>query len=97
MPVKIRLARFGAKKKPFYRIVATDSRFPRDGRFLEILGTYDPRNKASGLNLNLEAIQGWLTKGAEVTETVRKLIRHSNRSAPAGEQNAGAPGRSPSA
>ena len=97
MPVKIRLARYGAKKKPFYRIVATDSRFPRDGRFLEILGTYDPRNKTSGLNLNLEAIQGWLTKGAETTETVRKLIMNSSRSAPAGEENASASGRSPSA
>ena len=97
MPVKIRLARFGAKKKPFYRIVATDSRSPRDGRFLEILGTYDPRNKAGGLNLDLEAIQGWLTKGAEVTETVRKLIRHSSRSTPAAEQNPSASGRSPSA
>ncbi len=85
MPVKIRLARYGAKKKPFYRIVATDSRFPRDGRFLDILGTYDPRDKTTGLNLNMEAIQGWLTKGAEATETVRKLIRHSNRSAPAKE------------
>ena len=97
MPVKIRLARFGAKKKPFYRIVATDSRSPRDGRFLEILGTYDPRNKAGGLNLDLEAIQGWLTKGAEVTETVRKLIRHSSRSTPAAERNPSASGRSPSA
>ena len=85
MPVKIRLARHGAKKKPFYRIVATDSRSPRDGRFVEVLGTYDPRNKTRGLNLNMQAIQGWITRGAQVTETVQKLIRHSNRSAPAEE------------
>ena len=81
MAVTIRLARYGAKKKPFYRVVATDSRFPRDGRFLEVLGTYDPRNKATGLNLNTEAIKGWISRGAEVSDTVRKLIKHASRSA----------------
>lgn len=81
MPVKIRLARYGAKKKPFYRVVVTDSRFPRDGRFLEVVGTYDPRNKASGLNLKVEAIREWITRGAEVSDTVRKLLRNSVRSA----------------
>jgi len=80
MSVTIRLARCGAKKKPFYRVVAADSRFPRDGRFLEVLGTYDPRNKLTGLNLNLEAIQGWISRGAEVSNTVSKLIRHSGPS-----------------
>jgi small subunit ribosomal protein S16 len=77
MAVKIRLARYGAKKKPFYRVVAADSRFPRDGRFLEVLGTYDPRNKAGGLNLDLTGIQGWIAKGAEVSDTVRKIMRRS--------------------
>ncbi len=86
MAVKIRLARFGAKKKPFYRIVAADSRDPRDGRFLEILGTYDPRNKSDGLNLKLDSIKGWISKGAEVSDTVKKLIRHSTRAAGAEEQ-----------
>jgi len=77
MPVKIRLARYGAKKKPFYRVVVTDSRFPRDGRFLEVVGTYDPRNKATGLNLKVQAIQEWITRGAEPSDTVRKLLRNS--------------------
>lgn len=79
MPVKIRLARYGAKKKPFYRVVVTDSRFPRDGRFLEVVGTYDPRNKATGLNLKVQAIQEWITRGAEPSDTVRKLLRNSAR------------------
>jgi small subunit ribosomal protein S16 len=77
MAVKIRLARFGAKKKPFYRVVAADSRSPRDGRFLEVLGTYDPRDKSAGLNLDLTSIQGWISKGAEVSDTVRKIMRRA--------------------
>jgi small subunit ribosomal protein S16 len=83
MAVKIRLARHGAKKKPFYRVVATDSRFPRDGRFLEVLGTYDPRNKETGLNLKTQAIQKWISRGAQVSDTVRKLMRHVDRAAEA--------------
>jgi small subunit ribosomal protein S16 len=79
MSVKIRLARYGAKKKPFYRVVASDSRFARDGRFLEILGTYDPRNKLNGLNLNLEKIRDWTSRGAEFTTTVDKLVKLSER------------------
>ncbi|MCX5863230.1 MAG: 30S ribosomal protein S16 [Desulfomonile sp.] len=77
MSVRIRLARYGAKKKPFYRVVAADSRFARDGRFLEVLGTYDPRNKLSGLNLNLDKIRAWDLRGAEFTTTVKKLIKQS--------------------
>jgi small subunit ribosomal protein S16 len=79
MSVKIRLARYGAKKKPFYRVVAADSRFARDGRFLEILGTYDPRNKLRGLNLNLGKIRDWASRGAEFTATVDKLVRLSEQ------------------
>jgi small subunit ribosomal protein S16 len=75
MAVKIRLARYGAKKKPFYRVVAADSSFPRDGRFLEVLGTYDPRDKTSGTKLDYTSIQGWISKGAEVSDTVRKIMR----------------------
>ncbi len=85
MAVKIRLARHGAKKKPFYRIVAADSSSPRDGRFLEILGTYDPRNKISGLNLNVESVRKWVSNGAEMTSTVRKLMRLSPKPAPVDE------------
>jgi small subunit ribosomal protein S16 len=81
MAVKIRLARFGSKKKPFYRVVAAESSYPRDGRFLEILGTYDPRNKNTGLNLNIEGLKGWMSKGAQVSTTVQKLMRHSNQGA----------------
>ncbi len=81
MAVKIRLARYGAKKKPFYRVVAADSRFPRDGRFLEVLGTYDPRDKSRGLNLDLTGLQGWISRGAVVSDTVRKIMRHANAQA----------------
>ncbi|HTY26315.1 MAG TPA: 30S ribosomal protein S16 [Desulfomonilaceae bacterium] len=82
MAVKIRLSRYGAKKKPFYRVIAADSRYPRDGRFLEVLGTYDPRNKSAGINLNLEAIHSWVSRGAEVSDSVRRIMR---RSTPAAE------------
>ncbi len=81
MAVTIRLARHGAKKKPFYRIVATPSKSPRDGRFLEVLGTYDPRNKATGLNLNLEGLNSWLSKGAEASDTVRRLMKRAKQQA----------------
>lgn len=77
MAVMIRLSRYGAKKKPFYRVVAADSACRRDGRFLDVLGTYDPRNKADGINLKLDEINQWISKGAEVTDTVRKIMRHS--------------------
>lgn len=79
MAVRIRLARFGAKKKPFYRIVAADSRCARDGRFLEVLGTYDPRNKGTGINVDLEKIRAWTSRGAEVTDTVSRLVKQSGR------------------
>ncbi|MBE0416486.1 MAG: 30S ribosomal protein S16 [Coriobacteriia bacterium] len=73
MTVKIRLARAGAKKVPFYRIVAADSRSPRDGRFIEILGRYNPRVEPSFIELDLERADAWLDKGAQMTETVAKL------------------------
>ena len=72
MAVKIRLARAGAKKSPFYRIVAADSRMKRDGRYLERLGTYDPANKE--VNIKKDNIQKWLSTGAIATETVAKLL-----------------------
>ena len=75
MAVKIRLSRHGSKKKPFYRIVASDSIYPRDGRFIETLGTYDPRNKVNGLKLKKEAIEEWIKKGAQLTDTVKKLMK----------------------
>ena len=75
MSVKIRLARFGAKKKPFYRVVAADSSFPRDGRFIERLGTYDPRKDPPEINLNGDKIVEWIKKGAQPTETVKQLLK----------------------
>lgn len=77
MPVKIRLTRQGAHKSPFYRVVAADVRMPRDGRFLEILGTYDPRKDPAEINLDEEKVAAWLGKGAIPTDTVRQLIKKS--------------------
>ncbi len=74
MAVKIRLARAGAKKAPFYRVVVADSRAPRDGRFIEILGRYNPRTEPSAIELDIEKIDAWLAKGAEPSDTVAKLI-----------------------
>lgn len=74
MAVKIRLARAGAKKAPFYRIVAADTRMPRDGRFIEILGRYNPRTDPSTIELDVEKTQAWIDKGAQMTETAAKLF-----------------------
>ena len=72
--VKIRLMRTGANKKPFYRIVAADSRAPRDGKFLEILGYYDPRKKPHILEVKTDRVKDWIEHGAQLTERVEKLI-----------------------
>jgi len=74
LAVKIRLARAGAKKAPFYRVVAADGRAPRDGRFLEILGRYNPRTEPSFVELDLEKVDAWVAKGAQPTEAAGKLI-----------------------
>lgn len=73
--VKIRLARHGTKKRPFYRIVAASSEAPRNGRFLEILGTYDPRSEKNPVVLKSDRIQHWLQCGAQPTETVSQLLK----------------------
>ena len=75
MAVKLRMTRMGAKKRPFYRIVAADSRSPRDGRFIEELGTYDPNQDPSVFNLKEESVKKWLANGAQPTETVGKLLK----------------------
>lgn len=72
--VKLRLKRIGAKKRPFYRIVAADSRAPRDGKFLETVGTYDPRQQPSEVTLKEDRIRYWLDNGAQPTETVRGIL-----------------------
>jgi small subunit ribosomal protein S16 len=74
LAVKIRLARAGAKKAPFYRVVAADARAPRDGRFIEILGRYNPRTQPSTVELDLVKVDAWLAKGATPTEAAGKLI-----------------------
>ena len=73
MAVKLRLKRMGAKKSPFYRIVAADSRMPRDGRFIEQLGTYDPRQNPAKVSLKKEEILKWLGNGAQPSDTVKNL------------------------
>lgn len=75
MPVKIRLARHGAKKRPFYRIVVADSEAPRDGRFLETVGTYNPLQDPAEVTIKSERVQYWIDKGAIPTDTVKSLIR----------------------
>jgi small subunit ribosomal protein S16 len=77
MAVKIRLARHGAKKSPFYRIVVADARSPRDGAFLERVGTYDPRTNPSNIQVDNEKAREWLAKGAQPTNQVRKLLKIS--------------------
>ena len=72
--VKIRLKRMGQKKAPFYRIVVADERSPRDGRFIEEIGTYDPNQDPSVFNVNEEAAKKWLANGAKPTDTVKALI-----------------------
>ena len=74
MAVKLRLNRMGAKKNPFYRIVAADSRAPRDGRFIEILGNYDSTKDPAVVNVDEEKVLDWLKKGAQPTDTVRSLL-----------------------
>ena len=75
MAVKIRLKRLGEKKSPFYRIIVADSRSPRDGKFIEEIGTYDPSTEPSTVKVNEELAQKWLSNGAQPTETVAKLFK----------------------
>ena len=77
MSIKIRLARAGSKKRPFYRVVAADSRMPRDGRFIEKLGTYNPllnKDDDNRVKLDLERIKEWLSKGAQTTDRISRLL-----------------------
>lgn len=73
--VKLRLARFGAKKRPFYRIVAMDSQGKRDGRYIEQLGTYDPMQDPPAVTMNDERVRYWLSVGAQPTEAVERLVK----------------------
>ena len=78
MAVKIRLRRMGAKKAPFYRVVVADSRYPRDGRFIEEIGTYNPMKEPSEIKIDAEKAQKWLNNGAQPTDTVKALLKKSD-------------------
>jgi small subunit ribosomal protein S16 len=78
MAVRIRLARMGAKKKPFYRLVAADSEAPRDGRFLEILGYYDPMKDPKEIKIHEDKVKHWLEKGALVSESAKAILKRGS-------------------
>lgn len=75
--VKIRLRRIGAKKAPFYRVVVADSRYSRDGRFIEEIGTYNPLMDPPAINIDVEAAKKWIKSGAQPTETARSILKKS--------------------
>ncbi len=78
MAVKLRLTRIGSKKNPIYRVVAADSRSPRDGKFIEIVGRYNPQTDPSTIELDEAKVTAWLEKGAQPTEPVRRLLKTQN-------------------
>ena len=75
--VKMRLRRMGAKKAPFYRVVVADSRYPRDGRFIEEIGYYNPQTEPAEVKIDADKAKDWLAKGAQPTETVKSLLKNS--------------------
>lgn len=83
MAVRIRLKRIGAKNTPVFRIVVADSRSPRDGKFIEEIGTYQPLQKGNNFNLNVERAKYWVEKGAQPSETVASMIKKAGRTATA--------------
>ena len=78
MAVKIRLRRMGAKRAPFYRVVVADSRFPRDGRFIEEIGTYNPNTDPAEVKIDADAAKKWIANGAQPTDTVKALLKKNN-------------------
>ncbi len=82
----IRLARTGATKKPTYRVVVIDKARARDGRFVEIVGHYDPRKKPAAITLNAERVEYWMQKGAQPSETVRSFLRRQKKAPEAGQE-----------
>lgn len=79
MAVSIRLRREGAKNSPYYKVVVADSRSPRDGKFIEIVGTYDPKKKDHNSALKLDRIDHWLSQGAQASDTVRSLVKKNRQ------------------
>ena len=91
MSVKIRLARHGAKKRPFYRVIVTDSHSPRDGRFIEQVGTYDPCSNPMRFEVKRDRLEKWLEKGAKPSETVAQMLRKSGLPTRAARPSAAVP------
>ena len=83
MAVSIRLRREGAKNRPYYKVVVADSRSPRDGKFIEIIGTYDPKKPDHNSTLKVERAEYWIARGAQASDTVRSLIKKNKRMATA--------------
>jgi|SRR6266850_4505734 len=81
MAVSIRLRREGAKNRPYYKVVVADSRSPRDGKFIELIGTYDPKRPGHNSTLKLERIEHWIARGAQPSDTVRSLIKKNKKQA----------------
>jgi small subunit ribosomal protein S16 len=79
MAVSIRLRREGAKNRPYYRVVVTDSRSPRDGKFIEIIGTYDPKQTGQNSSFDVERAEYWISRGAQPSDTVRSLIKKQKK------------------
>jgi small subunit ribosomal protein S16 len=88
MAVSIRLRREGTKNRPYYRVVVADSRSPRDGKFIEIIGTYDPKQPGRNSSFNVERAEYWIGKGAQPSETVRSLIKKQKKMAAAEQESA---------
>jgi len=85
MSVSIRLRREGAKNRPYYKVVVADSRSPRDGKFIEIIGRYDPKMPGHNSSLNVERVEYWISKGAQPSDTVRSLIKKNKKQAATAE------------
>jgi small subunit ribosomal protein S16 len=85
MAVSIRLRREGAKNSPYYKVVVADRRSPRDGKFIEIIGTYDPKISGRNSTLNIDRVEYWISKGAQPSDTVRSLIKKNKKSAATAE------------
>jgi len=85
MAVSIRLRREGAKNRPYYKVVVADKRSPRDGKFIEIIGAYDPKKPGHNSTLNIDRIEYWISKGAQPSDTVRSLIKKTKKSTAAAE------------
>jgi small subunit ribosomal protein S16 len=85
MAVSIRLRREGAKNRPYYKVVVADRRSPRDGKFIEIIGTYDPKKPGHNSTLNIERAEYWISKGAQLSDTVRSLIKKNKKVTAAAE------------